>query len=194
MNSAKKKIQFSLLGLAGVAGLWLIACKKYEDPAKPDIILTNHYCNDPIAANYNHGFPGIPDNSVCVYATDFFEGAWIWVDSIYDADMNFQQRQTRNLSFSPLSLNEDSLRTRLTVAGFCDNNTILKIRANKYASALTDTLVAGTNGGQIFCNTTDTVSGYFKRTNDTLTQSMNIILTENKPSGVFYHKGLAVKQ
>lgn len=194
MKKGIQKLQLTLLALSGATALWLMACEKYTDPVKPDVELTNHYCNDPIAANFNRGFPGIPDSSVCEYATEYFEGTWEWVDSIFDKDMSFQQRQVRNLVFTPKDLAEDTFRNHLTVSGFCDNSTLLKVTANKYAMAFTDTLIQGVYGGQISCNSTDTVSGYFKRTTDTLILSMDILLTENKPAGVFYHKGNAVKQ
>ncbi|MNS58590.1 hypothetical protein D3C72_915130 [compost metagenome] len=194
MKTGIIKLQTVLLGIAGASAIWLMACEKYTDPVKPDVELPNHYCNDPIAANYNRGFPGIPDSTVCEYATEYFEGTWEWVDSIFDKDMTFQQRQVRNLIFTPKNLATDTFRNHLTVSGFCDNSTLLKITANKYAMAMTDTLIPNVYGGQISCNSTDTVSGYFKRTSDTLTASMNILLTENRPAGVFYHKGKAVKQ
>ncbi|WP_124635018.1 hypothetical protein [Taibaiella sp. KBW10] len=189
-----KKIQIILLCLSGVIGMIFIACKKYVDPTKPDITLTNHYCNDPIAANYNHGFPGIPDNSVCRYPTDFFKGNWQFVDSIFYPDMRFYRTQTLSLSFTPMDQALDTFRTRLTVLGLCPNNTILKVTANKYALALTDTLLPNVNGGQLFCSVSDTVSGFFKRTNDTLRTSMNINLTELSAADTFYHRGLAIKQ
>ena len=194
MKTGIKQLQTVLLGITGAAALWLMACEKYTDPVKPDVELTNHYCNDPIAANYNRGFPGIPDSSVCEYATEYFEGNWQWVDSIFDKDLIFQQRQVRNLAFTPASVATDTFRRHLTVSGICTNNNTLKITANKYALAMTDTLIQGVYGGQLFCSNTDTVSGYFKRTTDTITASMDIMLTENKLTGVFYHKGRAVKQ
>lgn len=194
MKAGIIKLQTVLLGIAGASAIWLMACEKYTDPVKPGVELTNHYCNDPIAANYNRGFPGIPDSSVCEYATEYFEGTWEWVDSVFDKDMAFQQRQVRDLVFTPASLTTDTFRRHLTVSGFCDNSTILKVTASKYAIAMTDTLIAGVYGGQISCNSTDTVSGYFKRTRDTLITSMDILLTENRPAGIFYHKGKAVKQ
>lgn len=190
-----RKLQIILLCLSGIAGLCFMACKKYTDPTKPDITLTNHYCNDPLAANYNHGFPGIPDNSVCVYANELFTGNWQFVDSIFRPDASFYRTQTLSLNFSPFPQSVDTLRVRLNVSGLCPGgSTILQLTANRFGLALTDTILPNVPGGQLFCSTSDTVSGYFRRTSDTLRTTMSIYLTEQNGVDTFYHRGLATKQ
>src|SRR5579872_3418748 len=60
------------------------SCSKYKDTkATADPRLTNPYCNDTNAVNYNWGFPGKPDSTVCFYPTDVFKGIYTFNDSIF---------------------------------------------------------------------------------------------------------------
>ncbi len=172
-----------------------VACEKYKDPDPADIDLENRvYCNDPIAANYNQGFPGKVDNSTCVYSTDFFEGTWLYIDSVYLPDMTFLSTNTYTLNFTPQDISIDTFRNRLSVSGFCPSGSSLAVTANRFGLAFTDTLIQYTDGGQFFCQPTDTVSGLFKVTTDSTGTKMNIQLTELEQDGSYIHNGYATKQ
>ena len=65
--------------------LMFFSCKKYKDPSPiTDPRIKNHYCNDPSAVNSNWDFPGIADNTVCIYPSDIFEGNF----KLYDTTIN----------------------------------------------------------------------------------------------------------
>ena len=190
-----KKISIIISSTALLLLSGLVACKKYKDPDGKDLGLTNKYCNDPLAANFNQGFPGTPDNSVCVYPADTFVGNWMLLDSVFLPDLTtFVAVHNYNLVFAQQSLATDSFRNKLSVSGFCSNGNKLNLTANKYNLALTDSLIDQTLGQQFFCQNTDTVSGSFKVVKDSLTTKMNILLTESNPSGTFIHVGTAIKQ
>ena len=189
-NNSFKQIAIFILAFSGL----MVACSKYKDPKGPDLGLTNKYCNDPAAINYNHGFPGVPDNSVCVYAVDLLSGTWLYQDSLFFPDSTFYQARNYTLQISEDLSANDSMRNKLEVAGFCSNGQRLKITANRYGNALTDTLIEFVPGGQFFCQVGDTISGSFMRTLDTTTAALRIDLFERNASGQFYHRGIAVKQ
>lgn len=181
-----------LLFLLGIAGSG--ACEKYKDPAPEDIDLEGRvYCNDPVAANYNQGFPGKVDNSTCVYATDLFEGVWTYEDSVFLPDLTFVSTATYTLNFSAKDRATDTLRNSLIVSGFCPGRS-LELTANRFGSALTDTLIQYTEGGQYFCRDTDTVSGMFRIMTDSTSTRMNIQLSTMTPEGGYIHNGHAIKQ
>lgn len=189
-----RKIQYFILitAILGIAGL--IACKKYKDPDPVDLGLTRKYCNDPIAANYNDSFPGVPDNSVCVYPTELFEGSWLFKDSVYLPDMTFVRAQDYTLTFTSRDPTLDTLRNKLFLSGFCNNGNRLELTANRFGLAMTDTLIEYTNGGQLFCNTTDTISGMFRIIFEKTGKRINIQMNEVVPDGTYLHSGYAIKQ
>lgn len=160
------------------------SCKKYKDtPPITDPRINNPYCNDPAAVNYNWGFPGIPDNSVCIYPADIFTGNYIFRDSVYNTNNTIAYRDTFALQISKA----DS--TKIFITGFCG---VLQIqaKANRYYSFNIDSLVSK---GQVFCNTTDTISGKgeINFLGDSLLKFNYQILTD---SGFIYHTGSALKQ
>jgi len=178
-------------GLLCVAGLCLLmaaSCLKSDDPppAEPNPDLTNHYCNDPNAVNYNRGFPGIPDNSVCTYPVDSFVGQWLWVDSVFHPDSSFNFTDTKTLAFQAT---EDTLHSHMEITGLCNNPGVpIQITADKYGTALIDS-VDKHYAGQFFCSPADTVSGRFRFPLDRR-DTMMIELTVHGPSAG-YHKGKA---
>lgn len=188
------KIQYFILitAILGIAGM--AACKKYKDPDPVDLGLTRKYCNDPIAANYNVGFPGVPDNSVCVYPTELFEGSWLFKDSVYLPDMTFVRAQDYTLTFTARDPAQDSLRNRMFLSGFCSNGNRLELTANRFGLAMTDTLIQYTEGGQLFCNTTDTVSGMYRIIFEETGNRIHIQMNEEVPDGTYLHSGYAIKQ
>ena len=77
-----KSIGFSVVVMLCLSSF--LACTKWADTQKPsDPRLTQKYCNDPFAVNYNWGFPGLPDNSTCIFPSDLYVGTYLFHDSIY---------------------------------------------------------------------------------------------------------------
>jgi hypothetical protein len=149
------------------AGSILFSCNKYKDSkAVQDPRLINPYCNDPLAVNYNWGFPGKPDNTVCFYPPSLFKGAFLFYDSV-------------SLLSSGLFIYADSLvltihalsKTKISIFGFCSNGDSILLTASAQYVASVDTLGdTVTHWGQPFCSTGDTVSGTVTkdRINDSL--------------------------
>jgi hypothetical protein len=178
--------------IAVLSAVVLFACSKYKDPPPaghyPELD-TIFYCNDPIAVNYNWGFPGTPDSTKCIYAVDSFEGNWIFKDTILLPNNDIVEIVDRNLTFTST---EDSIKTHLAVTGWCSGNVPFYLTANKYGRANVDSLPAGVPG-QLLCVSTDTLNGYFNKRlygPDT----MKIELTITNAAGTRYHKGIAFKQ
>ena len=150
------------LGLLLLLAGSLPSCKRWQGPApqdKPQI--SNPYCNDPDAVNYNWGFPGKPDNSVCYYASDLFQGTYLLHDTIYDPN-------------SELFLAADSMlvtiaktdKKKISLNGFCPSGQKLLFTTQAAYLASADTTVGDSltiHPGQIFCRTQDTVTGTLTR-------------------------------
>lgn len=168
----------------------IVACKKYKDPAKPDVDLEDRrYCNNPLAVNFNWGFPGIPDSTTCIFPVDKFAGAWIFGDSVYAQDGTLQEVITKTLVFTPT---EDTVLTHLEVAGWCAGPAKILVTADRYGKALTDTLLEFTPG-QLICIETDTINGVFQQFNG-INDTMKVDMTLNTASGIRYHRGTAIRQ
>lgn len=175
-----KRAALCLLSVALMAG-----CKKYED--KPgdgsDPRLQNPYCNNPDAVNYNWGFPGKPDSSVCTYPTDYFGGQYLFVDSVFLPDGTSAFADSIYLSFIPLS------REKLGVTGFCLPGDTLKLTVNRYLRATIDTTVVA---GQLLCQPGDTIAGYFWRSlEDSVKMHLNYSIVRD--TGVSTHAGTAIR-
>lgn len=184
-----KKISFRLFLLAILSFVFINACQKKDPPPSGgDDRLTNPYCNDPLAVNYNWGFPGKPDNSVCFYPVDTFIGNWVFLDSIFNQDSTFHSFISRTLSFKDT---HDSTHAQLAMHGWCDNE-IIYIRADKNRRAIVDTLSENYKG-QIVCNQQDSISGKFNL-NTFRVDSMKVDIKISNSSGTFFHQGWAIKQ
>jgi hypothetical protein len=168
-----------------LAALFVIsACKKYKDPDPiTDSRLTTKYCNDPAAINYNWDFPGVPDNSVCIYPAQIFKGNYMYHDSI----VNGEGSVLKTDSFPMTVVQLDS--THLTLKGFC-LGTDHSAKANRFFKFVIDSLVGY---GQTFCNNKDTISGGGSKSGigDTNTIQFNYILQTD--TGAVQHKGTANK-
>lgn len=154
----KRNSFFTILVVAAVVAFF--SCNKWSDPAPvTDPRLTNPYCNDPDAVNYNWGFPGKPDNSICFYPSDIFNGTYVFTDSVYlTASSLFIYTQTETLYVSKQS------KTKLQILGLCSGGNVLNLTAHSDFTATIDTTVGDTttiNRGQLLCRTVDTVSGTF---------------------------------
>jgi hypothetical protein len=151
-----KKTSIAILLFITAIGIFL-SCKKYKD-SKPvtDPRLNKHYCNDPNAVNFNWDFPGIPDNSVCFYPTDVFQGVYEFHDSVF-------------LKTSGLYIHADTVvitihklsNTKFSMLGFCPSGDSLIFTAGASFTGTADTTVGDTltNRGQLFCSVADTING-----------------------------------
>ncbi len=168
------------------------ACKKAEDKVglADDRLNDRTYCNDPSAVNYNWGFPGKPDNSICFYPTEVFKGSYLLEDSMFDVNYIFTGMRTITLNIQANDY------TKLTITGFCNDNSSLQFTADKFFRASADTTIFVDSvkmGGQLLCRPVDTLSGLIttSRGNDT---SIRINFTVISDTGISYHIGTAIKQ
>jgi hypothetical protein len=190
----KKTTLIGAVASLAMAVAGLIACEKYKDTPGPDLGLTRKYCNDPAAVNYNDSFPGVPDNSVCRYANELYAGNWLLTDSVFTEDMNFVSTAVYPITFQGFSTEDDSTRSKLLVSGLCQGDYV-KITANKYGIAVTDTLIEYSEGAQLFCSTVDTVAGIFTLRRDSLSQEfIDVYLKQWAPDDLYIHIGKAIKQ
>ncbi len=148
---------FTIAALIILIAGGIFSCNKYTSPkGYTDPRLTNHYCNDPKGVNYNWGFPGIPDNTLCFYPTDVFAGKYLFRDSVYlQTGYIFIFADSIVLTIKKLS---DS---QMSVFGLCPNGDSLLMTATPLFTAYVDTLVGDTltNWGQSFCGSKDTING-----------------------------------
>ena len=178
-----------LLVVVAVSVVSVVSCLKPEDlpKAKSPSELENHYCNDPRAENYNRGFPGIPDSSVCVYPVDAFSGQWTLTDSVFKPDSTFDAVSVQTISFAAT---EDTLLSHLKITGLCSNGAALYATADKYGQATLDSMDSH-NAGQFLCSAADTATGkfYFSFSGrGTMLLQLQVIGTQ-----AGFHKGTATK-
>lgn len=174
-----------------------LACKKWTDPEPPQDPKLNErkYCNDPEAMNYNWNFPGVADSSVCIYPADLFEGIYSFTDSVYDGQEIFDSARSQTtymLEFIAIDKN------RLRAIGFCGVNDSLKFTAERSTyRASADTTIFRDDTvkvfGQFFCRSLDTLSGYLTKNRNDSTL-INIQLRVVSDTGIYFHKGTAIKQ
>jgi len=181
-----------------LGAFFVLSCAKYKDTkATPDPRLTNPYCNDPTAVNYNWGFPGVPDSSICFYPTDVFNGTWEYHDSVFVQPSGlFIYADSFVMTITKLS------KTQMTVLGFCSGGGSLNLTAGPLFVATVDSTIKdsllnatiGADEGQPFCIAQDTVNGTF--TKDIISDSIiHVSLTVNSDTGVVStHIGTAYKK
>ncbi|MBW7912689.1 MAG: hypothetical protein H3C54_03075 [Taibaiella sp.] len=179
----------SLISLALLALFY--ACTKQEpfDTASQEKF-AGRYCNDPIAINYNHGFPGTADNSICIYPTDVFQGSFVLKDSVYDADFNLDTVLDYMVKFNTISL------TNTRLSGFCINGDTVRLTADRYYRAAVDSTMLPDSSmieGHVFCRGVDTIKGnILKIEGDTPKIRINFIIASD--TGINYHIGTGIKQ
>lgn len=170
-----------------VSVIAITSCKKYSDTpgVRTDPRFNQLYCNVPEAVNYNWNFPGTPDvsDAVCFYPSDVFKGNYLYTDSIYNASSVFLRDEVKNLSIVA------SNHTQLTVNGFCSSAS-LPFTADRNLHADADS--TGVNG-QLLCRNLDTLSGYMFASREDSTH-IQFSFRVGSDTGVFFHRGTAVKQ
>jgi len=169
----------------------LFSCAKWKDPEPKDLGLTNPYCNDPAAVNYNWGFPGRADNSVCFYPNSLFVGTYMYYDSVY-RDTLFIGADSTIITLSPRD--PDPTHSKLNLAGIC--GLTIWLTALPGYQATVDTLVGDTTTmtqGQLYCGAHDTLNGIVSRSrldSPTLLRMNFIVVTD---SVLTTHNGTARK-
>lgn len=177
----------SLLLLLAIIAL---SCKKWVDaPPVDDPRLTNPYCNDPDAVNYNWGFPGKPDNTVCFYPSDVFAGNYMLHDTVTKDDL-FISADSMPLTIVKLS------KRGIRIEGLCPAGATLLGSAGAEYFASLDTTVGDSltlYPGQFFCRHQDTVTGFLYR--DKVDSSlMYLNFSVRSDTGTTTHKGRAIKK
>lgn len=182
------RISFAFGIWSFLLGISAFSCKPTDYTATaPDTLANRFYCNDPEAVNYNWSFPGRPDNKVCRYPTDFFNGTYYYTDSVYFPDGSLDSAGSLvryTLRLSALD------RQRFSLAGFCTSGDSLHMTANRFFRASIDTLVGA---GQRLCRAQDTVSGTVTRTLED-TARLRILFTIVSDTGTTTHRGTAYRQ
>jgi len=190
------KITSAFVGAIGIGCLLIaLSCNKYNwhdpKPYSDPNLNGRYYCNDPDAVNYNWGFPGKPDNTLCVYPTDVFKGKYVFVDSVYSlaglTSGDFVYQIIDTLYFYPIS------HTKMFVTGFCGSMLDTIYLTALSFNATIDTLAGDTlttYQGQIpFCRIKDTVNGtiFYSRIDSLLHFSLQV----NSDTGLSSHTGKA---
>lgn len=176
----------------------VVACQKWTDPAPVDDprIKDRKYCNDPLAVNYNWGFPGVADSTTCVYPADLFKGTYTFTDSVYFNDEttldSAHSFQTYTLQLSPIS------KTKFHLSGFCSNDLVFTAGRSTYQASADTTLKLNDTTyafGQPLCRIQDTLTGTISKSKtDSTFHSVTIAWKVISDSGINYHKGTAIKQ
>lgn len=161
------------------------SCAKWKDKPAQNLGLTNKYCNNPKAINYNWGFPGIEDSTVCVFPSDPFVGTYSYQDSVYWLNGTLDSGYTHLVTFS-ISKNNFN---QFSLNGFCPGSNFL-FTADRYYNAVSDTIIGP--GQQFMCRTLDTLTGGL--TYNSTDSSLTINFTVVSDTGTTNHKGIAYKQ
>lgn len=169
----------------------LISCKKYET-AKDGTgdLFDRPYCNNPEAVNYNDGFPGTADSTVCFFPKDVFVGTYLWKDTIFNAE--FELDTVMEYTISVYANNNTELR----LLGFCPSGDSLHFVADRFYKAQADSLILPDSTqlpGILSCGTKDTLTGTIINTRED-TVKLKFNWTISSDTGINYHIGTAVKQ
>lgn len=174
-----------------VALVLVYACTKQEPFDTPtDEQFDTRYCNDPVAINFNQGFPGTADNSTCIYPTDVFKGTYLLRDSILNGEFELDTVLEYIVTFHTISL------TQTRLSGFCINGDTVRLTADRYYKAGVDsTLLLPDSSmieGHVFCRGLDTIKGGLtKLGGDTDRIRVNFIIASD--TGINYHIGTGIK-
>jgi hypothetical protein len=174
-------MQFRILALLL---LFFCACKKYKDPEPvTDSRIKNKYCNIPSAINYNWDFPGVEDNSTCIFPAQIYTGSYFFHDTTIDEAGAFIRKDSFPVSFVQI----DSIH--LTISGFC-GATAHKATASRFLKFTLDSLQGN---GQTFCNSKDTIAGNGFKAGIQDTSTIQLVYQLQTDTGIVYHKGTAFK-
>jgi hypothetical protein len=178
-----KKTKIASL-LAITVLLFVSSCEKWKDQPAQNLCLSNKYCNVPTAINYNVGFPGIEDNSTCIYPSTPFVGNYSFRDSIYN---NANELVIGDSIHFTITVRDSC---RFSLQNFCSNVNSLKFTANRYYRAEADSIIGA--GTQLMCRIQDTLSGRmeYRNTDSSLYLEWAIV----SDTATNWHKGRAYKK
>jgi hypothetical protein len=178
-----KKTKIASL-LAITVLLFVSSCEKWKDQPAQNLGLSNKYCNVPTAINYNVGFPGIEDNSTCIYPSTPFVGNYSFRDSIYN---NANELVIGDSIHFTITVRDSC---RFSLQNFCSNVNSLKFTANRYYRAEADSIIGA--GTQLMCRIQDTLSGRmeYRNTDSSLYLEWAIV----SDTATNWHKGRAYKK
>lgn len=179
MASFFKKIKIFIPIILIVLG----ACTKWKDKTAQDLGLKNKYCNNPAAINYNYGFPGITDSSVCIFPSSPFVGRYKFQDSIFG--LSDQMVLGDMHTFEIVSVDT----VRFKIVNYCSSAQDIFFKANRYYKADVDSGIA--LGAWLFCRELDTLRGQLEY--NSWDSSLTINWTVNSDTNVTTHKGKAYK-
>lgn len=163
----------------------LAGCQKWEDKPAPPIELTKRYCNLPVAINYNRDFPGIEDNSVCIFPSGPYVGSYSFADSVFYPDVDTAV-VFPVINFTISSRND----TQIYINNFCTGGNQLAFSTNRYYRAISDSVIAPEK--QLMCRSLDTLSGTMEyRPADS---SIYLEFTVVSDTGTSTHRGRAYKK
>lgn len=175
------------------AFLLLNACEKYEDLPKGDYDADGYYCNDARAINYNVGFPGIANDSICVFPVEPFEGNWTMIDTLLDDEMEIISTHQGQVSLVPIE--NDSIDNLFIMEGYCDNNFAITFQANRYLLGMVFDNIED-EIGHFDCDGTSILTGFIAANNmhaDTIRIQMRKKTTDGELEEEFWWKGIMVK-
>lgn len=180
------------LSICFIALLLVYACSKKSESFNKasDADFDNSYCNDPIAINFNQGFPGTANNAVCIYPTDVFNGTFALRDSVYNGEYELDTVLEYMVTFHRTSF------TNLRMSGFCINGDTVRLTADRYYRATVDSTLllqdSSMMEGHIFCRYIDTIMGSVsKYPGDS--NKIRINFTIASDTGINYHIGTGIK-
>lgn len=171
----------------------LMACSKgFDGDPNAYVDLSNSYCNDPQAVNYNWNFPGTADSTVCFYPRDVFEGTYLLTDTIFSGDYDINDIKTMTVRLIARDVKH------LGFVGFCSNDT-LDFTADRFFKATADTTITPDSivlNGQLSCRVIDTLTGFITNIDKAMGKgtTIRINLTVASDTGLNYHIGTAIKQ
>lgn len=183
---------FKKITMFVIAVLLVYACNKQEPfDTVSNADLATHYCNDPLAINYNIGFPGTVDNNVCIYPTEVFTGTYELKDSIYNGEFELDTVLNFTVGFTASSL------TGLKMYGFCVNGDTVRLTADRYYKAGVDSTLTLPDSnlieGHVFCRAIDTIKGSInKYSTDSNKLRINFIIASD--TGINYHIGTGIRK
>lgn len=172
--------------------LGFISCDRYEDKTLQDWDDqdNSYYCNQADAINYNWGFPGLINDSICIFPNEVFEGTWYLTDTIFNDTLGIEQIQERWVTIDWVA--DDTISYKLKMMGFCEEDQPLYFDANRFMLANIVDDLEDTNG-QLYCDLTSSISGNIRKDNidsDTLYLQM---LQQTNTDLLFTIKGRAIK-
>jgi len=187
---SKVRYIFSVIITLVVGAFLLYSCAKWKDPkGYTDPQLTNPYCNDPNAVNYNWGFPGKPDNTLCFYPNQLFAGHWEYYDTVTSLTSGLV------LFTDSFLMNVHSISdTLISVFGFCGSlSDSIILTAGPTYIATVDTLIGDsiTTEGQRLCRVQDTINGTITRDRIDSPYVLHISLQVTSDTGSTIHSGSA---